>query len=73
VAGGDLGLQDVRSPPTAEGLGPLEGSEPMLDQEAVPPGAVLVGEEDRLAVGLVEVSYWFVRSEAAARFKRWSP
>ena len=50
VAGGDRGLQRVRSVDAAESLGALQGGEAAADQELVPAGAVLLGKKNRRAI-----------------------
>ena len=50
VARGDRGLQRVRAARAAERLGALERREPAPDQQLVPARAVLIEQQDRLAV-----------------------
>src|SRR3954452_12295543 len=47
----DRGLQEVRSRIPAERLGASERVEPSPDEELIPPGAILIEEQDRLAPG----------------------
>ena len=50
MAGGERGLQRVRSVGAAQGLGALQRGETPPDQELVPAGAVLLGQRHRRAV-----------------------
>jgi len=51
VAGRDGGLERVGAAGAAEFPGPRQGGQAPVDQQAVPAGAVLVQQEDRLAAG----------------------
>src|SRR3954471_21373942 len=51
MAGRDRGLQEVWSRIATERLGASERVEPSPDEELIPPGAILIEEQDRLARG----------------------
>jgi hypothetical protein len=52
VAAGDRGLQRVGAQRAAERLGALQSVQAALHEQVVPAGAVLVGEQYRLAVAV---------------------
>src|SRR6266446_10630455 len=49
VAGGDRGLERIRTEPSAELLGALERGETAAHEQVIPARAVLIEQEDRLA------------------------
>ena len=49
MAGGDGRLQPIRAETPPEPLGPLQGGQPALNQDPIPPPPVLGEQEDRLS------------------------
>src|SRR5439155_13519035 len=49
VTGGNRGLERVRAVPAAGRLGALQRRQTAADEEVVPPSAVLIEQQDRLA------------------------
>jgi hypothetical protein len=56
VAGGDFSLQAVAARGLAQRLGAGEGGQPAPDEQAVPAGAVLVGQQHGLALASVRAA-----------------